>query len=124
MCPQKEMPCPKGLMDLNLYKRLIDEIYAADPDTEVWAPIMGEVFVYTDRIFDYIDYAKQAGLNKVYINTNFVLFQPDFIDRLERSNLDKLTIGLDAATRETYNKSPAKARLGLRGPRRQPGESQ
>jgi pyruvate-formate lyase-activating enzyme len=104
MCPEKDMTRPWEMMNLDLYKRLVDEIRDHDRDTEVWAPIMGEVFVYKDRVFDYIDYAKKIGLNKVYLNTNLVLFRESMLDRLEASGLDRLTVGVDAATAETYKK--------------------
>ena len=104
MCPQPFMTRPRGLMDLDLYKKCVDQIAATDPDTEVWATIMGEVLVYGDRVFDYMEYAKDAGLRKVYLNSNMVLFEEEMIPRLERSRLDKLTIGFDAATKETYDK--------------------
>lgn len=105
MCPQPKLTRPKGVMDLELYQRLTREVAANDPDTEVWATIMGEVFVHGDLVFDYLQFAKrQAGLKKVYLNTNLVLFRPEWIDRVAASGLDKITVGLDAATEETYNK--------------------
>jgi len=105
MCPQPKMTRPKGVMDLNLYKRLTNEIAETDPDTEVWATIMGELFVHKDLVFDYLHHAKRvAHLNKVYINTNLVLFREEWIDRLEACGLDKITVGIDAATEPTYDK--------------------
>jgi radical SAM protein with 4Fe4S-binding SPASM domain len=105
MCPLPQMTRPAGLMDLELYKRLGRQIAEEDPDTEVWATIMGEVFVHKEAVFDYLQYAKrEAGLNKVYLNTNLVLFREEFIDRLEESGLDKMTVGLDGATQATYDK--------------------
>ncbi len=105
MCPQPKMTRPKGLMDLNLYRRLTREVAENDPETEVWATIMGEVFVYKDLVFDYLRFAKkEAGLKKVYLNTNLVLFREEWIGRLEDSGLDKITVGIDAATESTYDK--------------------
>ena len=105
MCPQPRMTRPKGVMNLELYKRLTHEVAHKNPDAETWATIMGEVFVHKDLVFDYLEYAKQiARLKKVYLNSNLVLFRESYIDRLERSGLDKLTVGLDAATEETYRK--------------------
>lgn len=104
MCPQPKLTRPKGLMDLKLYQKLTREIAAHDPNTEVWATIMGEVFVHNDVVFDYLRFAKrQAGLKKVYLNSNLVLFRAEWIDQLEESGLDKITVGLDAATEPTYN---------------------
>lgn len=104
MCPHSQMTRSKGLMDFGLYEKCVREIAAVDPETEVWATIMGEVFVHREKVFRYVEAAKAAGLRRVYLNTNLVLFEPSMIDRLDASGLDKLTIGLDAATRETYDK--------------------
>lgn len=104
MCPQPKMTRKKGLMDLQLYKRLTKEVAQHDAETEVWATIMGEVFVHGDRIFDYLHFAKhEAGLKKLYLNSNLVLFREEWIGRLAESGLDKITVGLDAATESTYN---------------------
>jgi pyruvate-formate lyase-activating enzyme len=104
MCPEKDMTRPWGLMDLGLYKRLVDEISRTNPDTEVWAPIMGEVFVHKDRVFDYIDYAKSAGLRNINLNTNLLLFKEGMLGRLGSSGLKRLTVGVDAVTSATYGK--------------------
>lgn len=104
MCPQPKMTRAKGVMNLELYQRLVREVAENNRDTEVWATIMGEVFVHKDIVFDYLHYAKKvANLNKVYLNSNLVLFREEYIDRMEASGLDKLTVGLDAATAETYD---------------------
>jgi radical SAM protein with 4Fe4S-binding SPASM domain len=105
MCPQPKMTRARGVMNLDLYRRLTMEVAANDPETEVWATIMGEVFTQKDRVFDYLHFAKQqAKLKKVYLNSNLVLFREEWIDRLEDSGLDKITVGIDAATEQTYDK--------------------
>lgn len=104
MCPEKTMTRSRGLMDLALFQRIVDEIAATDPSVELWAPIMGEVFVHRERVFDYIRYAKDAGLTSVNVNSNLVLFQPAWIEHLASSRLDHLVVGLDATTEETYRK--------------------
>lgn len=104
MCPEKTMTRSRGIMDLGLFRRIVEEIAAADPAIELWAPIMGEVFMYRDRVFDYIDCAKDAGLTNVNVNTNLVLFRPIWMERLARSRLDRLVVGLDAVTEDTYRK--------------------
>jgi len=103
MCPYSKMTRPKGLMSLDLYRRCVEEIAKEDPATEVWATIMGEVFTHGERVFDYVEQAKRAGLQKVFLNSNMVLFEPSMLDRLEQSGLDKLSVSLDAATRATYD---------------------
>ncbi|HEU0040118.1 MAG TPA: radical SAM protein, partial [Verrucomicrobiae bacterium] len=56
-------------------------------------------------VFDYLRFAKQeAKLKKVYLNSNLVLFREEWIDRLEESGLDKITVGVDAATEPTYDR--------------------
>lgn len=103
MCPEPTMSRPKGVMSLDLYRKAVREIAETSPGTEVWATIMGEVFVHRRLVFDYLRFAKhEAGLEKVYLNSNLVLFREDYIDDLAACGLDKLTVGLDAATAETY----------------------
>ena len=104
MCPQPRLTRPKGIMDLGLYQRLTKEVAENNDETEVWATIMGEVFVHKEAVFDYLRFAKrEAHLKKVYLNTNLVLFREEWIDQLEETGLDKITVGLDAATEFTYN---------------------
>jgi MoaA/NifB/PqqE/SkfB family radical SAM enzyme len=102
MCPEKAMTRPRGIMVPELFRRIVGEIADRDPAVELWAPIMGEVFLYRDRVFDYIEYAKDRGLASVSLNTNLVLFRPQWIERLARSRLDRIVVGLDAATERTY----------------------
>lgn len=105
MCPEPHLTRSKGIMSLDLYKKVVGEVGATDPDTEVWATIMGEVFVHKDRVFAYLRFAKhEAGLRKVFLNSNLVLFREAYIDQLAECGLDKLTVGLDAATEETYGR--------------------
>ncbi|MEI6816423.1 MAG: radical SAM protein [Bacteroidota bacterium] len=104
MCPEKDLSRPQGKMKFPLFKKIIDEISVENPDAEVWMPIMGEVFMMKERVFDLIEYAKSKGLTKIFMNSNFVLFEKSWIDRLDSSGLNKLTVGLDAATKETYEK--------------------
>jgi radical SAM protein with 4Fe4S-binding SPASM domain len=105
MCPEPQLTRRKGIMDLDLYKKAVSEIAVTAPATEVWATIMGEVFVHKARVFEYLRFAKrEAGLEKVYLNSNLVLFREEYLDALADCGLDKLTVGLDAATAETYNR--------------------
>ena len=104
MCPQARLTRPRGVMDLALFGRIADEIAAADPGTELWAPIMGEVFTQGDRVFDFIDRARFSGCRRVHLNTNLVLFREEQVARLAASPPDSLVVGLDAATRATYDR--------------------
>jgi MoaA/NifB/PqqE/SkfB family radical SAM enzyme len=104
MCPQPRLTRPRGVMDLALFGRIADEVAAADPDTDLWAPIMGEVFTQSDRVFDFVDRARAAGCRRVHLNTNLVLFREEQVARLAASAPDTLVVGLDAATRETYDR--------------------
>ncbi|MCB9026438.1 MAG: radical SAM protein [Bdellovibrionaceae bacterium] len=104
MCPQPKLTRKKGLMDFKLFQKLVDEIAEINPDTEIWSPIMGELFLQPLKIFEYLKYMKTKGLKKKNINTNLNLFKPEYIDNLAECDLNKLTVGLDAATEATYDK--------------------
>lgn len=105
MCPEPHLTRPKGIMSLDLYRKIVSEVGATDPDVEVWATIMGEVFLLKHRVFNYLRLAKRdANLHNVLLNSNLVLFREAYIDQLAECGLDKLTVGLDAATADTYDR--------------------
>jgi len=51
-------------MSSQLFKRIVDEVAAESPYTEVWPTFMGEAMLLGDRLFDLIEYAKTVGCKK------------------------------------------------------------
>ena len=104
MCGFRKMTRPKGYMSWELFRKIIDEVADTKPDTRVWMVFFGESLIRHD-IFDMIRYTKDKGLTDVVLNSNGMLLDNiDIRAELISSGLDSIYIGIDAATRETYDK--------------------
>ncbi|WP_029896974.1 radical SAM/SPASM domain-containing protein [Desulfohalovibrio reitneri] len=91
------------LMDMDLYRKLIDEIAVENPDARVWQIFFGDPFMCRDMP-ERIRYAKEKGLTDVVLNTNGVKMKPEKARAVIEAGLDALYCGIDAATAETYGK--------------------
>lgn len=99
-----------GEMDINLYRRLIDEIAAESPRTIVRPFNGGEPLMRPD-IEDMIAYAKAKGIERVSLNTNGLLLDARRARSLLSSGLDSIAFSLDALTARTYRKIHASGRF-------------
>ncbi len=102
-CPYRILQRPKGTMPEEVFRKIVDEIAEVDKNTSIWPTLLGEALILGDYIFSLIDYAKDKGLT-VCLNTNGTLIHQN-LDHLKASKLDQLIIGIDAATKETYQKA-------------------
>ncbi len=90
-------------MDFDLYKKIIDEVARVKPDARVWEIFFGDPFLCHDMP-KRIAYAKNLGLQDVVLNTNGVLMTSDKAEAVIRAGIDAVYVGIDGATKETYNK--------------------
>jgi MoaA/NifB/PqqE/SkfB family radical SAM enzyme len=102
--------CPTGLqlglrpaasLDPALYRAIIDEIgdYVFHLSMYNW----GEPLLHKDTP-EFVAYAKSRGIT-ITMSSNLSLnLSDDYIDRLVKSGLDELLVGLDGATAETYER--------------------
>lgn len=107
MCPRQYKPRKWGWMDDDLAVKLIDEIAETEPDTRIWFCYFGEPLVAKNKkngLFERIAYAKKKGVRRTVINSNANLMDEKCVDKMIRSGLDEIYIGIDAATPETYAK--------------------
>jgi len=91
----------KGLMDLELFKKLIDEgvkynLYS------IRLSLRGEVFVHPE-IFEMIKYAKEKGIKEVSTLSHGGRIDEEKFRKLVKLGLDWLTISFDGVG-ETYEK--------------------
>lgn len=104
-CPHSILVQDKNFrrdMDVNLYKRIIDEI-SEYPGTIVRPFDGGEPLMRKDMP-KLISYAKQKGIKYVSINTNGSLLNMKKRCELIEAGLDHIEVSIDAATSETYSK--------------------
>jgi MoaA/NifB/PqqE/SkfB family radical SAM enzyme len=89
-------------MKWELYTKIIDEIARESPTSRVWQVFYGDPFLLRDMP-QRIRYAKDRGLTDVVLNTNGVLMTAQRSRPLIEAGLDAIYVGIDAATRETYD---------------------
>lgn len=102
MCPRTLNPLkPKtGCMSFEEYRKIIDEIGREIIFLCLWN--YGEALLNKD-IYRMVDYAKRKSII-VVMNSNFLPISEGGITQLVDSGLDYLTISMDAAVKETYEK--------------------
>jgi MoaA/NifB/PqqE/SkfB family radical SAM enzyme len=95
------------LMNLELYKKLIDEVAYENPDARVWEIFFGDPFMCRDMAMR-IQYAKDKGLKDVVLNSNGMMMSSKKAQDVIEAGLDAMYVGIDASTEKTY----AKIRVG------------
>jgi radical SAM protein with 4Fe4S-binding SPASM domain len=101
MCPNKELAAnQKGLMSLDLFKKIIDECRFFTND--VYLHHRGEPLL-NPALFAMIAYARQAGL-KTRFHTNGALLDADKAIRLLDAGPDLVSFSFDGFTKEAYEK--------------------
>ena len=89
------------VMDMGLYRKIIDEIALENPSARVWQIFFGDPFMCRDMP-SRISYAKEKGLTDVALNTNGVLMKPEKARAVIEAGLDSMYVGIDAADAATY----------------------
>jgi molybdenum cofactor biosynthesis enzyme MoaA len=102
MCDRKAVERRKtGLMDFNLYEKIIDEA-AAMGVKEVAMGLGGEPLIHP-RLAEMVKYASDKGLS-VSFNTNANLLDEEKARAILRSGLDKIVFSVDGNCKDTYSK--------------------
>ena len=106
-CPRDEMHREEGIMDMALYRKIVDE--CADLGiTHVRMHNYGEAFL--DRtLVEKIQYAKQAGIKEVGLISNGSLITDRVAHGIVDAGLDAINISVDASGRDVFEST----RLGL-----------
>lgn len=98
MCTRGDMKRPIGNMEMNLYKKIIDDV---SPYIElIYLHGLGEP-LFHPKIFEMIKYAKKKNV-KVGLSTNGTIMTEEKARRILSCGLDYLIISLDAVTPRTY----------------------
>ena len=101
MCPNKELTADqKGLMSLELFKKIIDQCRFFTSD--VYLHHRGEPLL-NPALFDMIAYAAQAGL-KTRFHTNGALLDDAKARRLLEAGPDLVSFSFDGFSKEVYEK--------------------
>lgn len=100
MCPREKMLRKQGILDMGLYKRILDEAISYGAK-QVSLENYGESFL-DPYIFKRAEYAKSKGL-EVYTITNGSLFNEENCQKVLEF-FDKVRISMYAVTKETYER--------------------
>jgi len=110
MCPRGEpdiMDRHLGHMNDTVFHRIVDEWeFFTEP---CWFHLFGEPLMHP-RLFEQIDYAKQAGVPNLGISTNVTMLTKLKSAAILDSGLDTIILSIDGNDKETYEhirKSPA-----------------
>ena len=107
-CPRDEMHRRQGVMDMALYRKVVDEC-AELGIRHVRLHNYGESFV--DRaLVDKVRYAKERGIPEVGLISNGSLVDEKAARGIIEAGLDAINISLDAAGKETFERT----RVGLK----------
>lgn len=99
MCPYKMQERKKSFMDMDLYRKIIDD--AANlgiPWIHLWK--FGEPLLHP-QIFEMVRYAKEKGIGQVGITTNGVLLDGK---KVLESGMDFINFSVDSLNPRTYKK--------------------
>jgi radical SAM protein with 4Fe4S-binding SPASM domain len=109
LCPTGNQTAtrPKRMMSFECYTRIIDEVrdYAIEVILYNW----GESLLHP-RIFDMIRYATDANIGST-VSSHFNNVTDEMIERMIDSGLEHLTVSLDGATQEVYEKYRVRGNL-------------
>jgi len=100
MCFQSFSPPPRGFMNMDLYKKIIDE-GAKKGLCSLKLMYRGEPLLHPN-IVEMVRYAKDKGILEVMFNTNATLLTEEKTRALIEAGLDKLICSVDGYTKEVY----------------------
>jgi MoaA/NifB/PqqE/SkfB family radical SAM enzyme len=107
-CPRDEMGRKQGVMDMALFRKIVDEC-AALGITHVRMHNYGEPFV--DRaLVEKVRYAKEKGIPQVGMISNGSLITEQAARGMIEAGLDAINISVDASGREVFERT----RVGLK----------
>ena len=103
MCPRDSMNRPKGFMDFDFFRQVVDQIPPHRIEKS-WFHLYGEPLLHP-RLPEMMHYAgRRARIGELGLSTNCVLLDTEKSRALLESPLDTIVLSIDGATRETYEK--------------------
>lgn len=100
-CPSRLLDRPRGKMSAELFRKIIDEIAAEAPDTEIYPAYMGEALGHP-RLFEDLAYAVGKGIRTIILNTNAMLLNEVACAKLVAGGILRVIISIDGHSAETY----------------------
>ncbi|MFH1732967.1 MAG: radical SAM/SPASM domain-containing protein [Planctomycetota bacterium] len=105
-CIHPHMKRPRGYMDFDLFRRIVDDVVEHDLAKQLNFSGLGEPMLHP-RFFDFADYAAKAGL-RTNVITNCSLLSPQTNQRLVDSGITQMLLSLQSPNAESYRLRRAK----------------
>ncbi len=112
-CSHRELKRVKRNMKRPLWNKIVEEMGANAPETEIWPTFYGEALImgYKNELWDRLDYAAKVGCCNLVLNSNGTLLDRwDNIDRILNSPLRRFILSLDGFSKATFEKIREKAK--------------
>ena len=104
MCAHDKLTRKKGIMDIRLYKKIVDEIAEVNPDTRIYLDFCGEPLTTKYKLYYMIDYAKKKGISNINFNTNGSLLDEEMAEMILDSGVTYVSLDCDGYSKEVYEK--------------------
>lgn len=102
MCYTLRLKDVKGLMEFNLFKRVVDEA-SRHKVPSIKIGFRGETTLHP-QLPDMVKYAKEKGIMEVQFNTNGLLLDRYLSKKLVKAGIDRIIFSLDGLRPQTYNR--------------------
>ena len=102
-CPRDEMHRRQGVMDVDLFKKIVDEC-AALSIKHVRVHNYGEPFL-DKQLVEKVRYAKSRGIKEVGMISNGSLITEELARGMVDAGLDAINISVDASGKETFERT-------------------
>jgi hypothetical protein len=99
-CPRDEMHRRQGVMDMDLFKKIVDECVTLGI-THVRVHNYGEPFL-DKQLVEKVRYAKERGIAEVGMISNGSLISEDIAQGMIDAGLDAINISVDASGKEVF----------------------
>ena len=103
VCPRERLSRKTGIMDNDLYNKIVDECAKRKEVKELHLNGFGECLLDKSLIRKIV-YAKKKGIKKTYFVTNASLLNESIAEGLISSNLDSLKISIYGFNKDAYEK--------------------
>ena len=112
-CPRKEAVKGEGLIDYELFTRIVDECSAHGPIRKIGLHKDGEPLVHP-RITDMVRHIRDTSAAAVIsFTSNAILLKEHKAEQLLEAGLNDVSFSIDATLRETYKQSKGRDKLEL-----------
>ena len=105
MCPRQFMTRPKGIMDVDVYRKILREASHYQHHLRLFQPFLfGEALLHPEFGELIRETREWLPQTRIYLSTNAGLLRTEHIEAILDAKLDKVNIDIDGTTKEVAEK--------------------